>query len=149
MWYDIYAEGYPKNENGTPYRGWNKLGFGFTQGLFTNTRRSCMVAEFPLDHTPGFHKIALYINDKNGDWDATIDTIIVQAGVKYSGRLSWYRYEVVLELWKTDEPTKGNWVSLKLTRSNWLPLRGLHAWHGGKYTAPQKRSFKATYNYVK
>jgi len=138
MWYSIEKPGYP-TEGGKPYKGWNKLGMGYTQGFFTNTKRSCMVAWFP-NNEKNMINIALYINDKKGAWEA-VKVMAVSVDKQYTGALQWNRNTAHLNIGNQS-------VSLPLRRSNWLPLRGIGAWFGGKYPSSAKRFFQATINYT-
>lgn len=142
MWYPINDPSYPHGS----YNGWNKLGFGFTQGIFSNARRSCMVAEFPFQTLKHQHLISLYVNDPDGDWDS-IDLMTVKAGIQYSGTLDWIKDKAVLYLQDDTNPTINKSVSMYLKRSKSLPTRAVGAWHGGKYPAHQERSFWGSAEY--
>ena len=139
MWYRINDPSYPYGK----YNGINKLGFGFTQGLFTNSKRTTTIGFFPSQETDYLTDVYLYINDKTGQWSAT-NILGVFPGQLCTGELSWQRYETIATLQTGDKSAS---ASFPLERSNFLPMRGIGAWFGGQYPAFKDMAFQAEFEY--
>lgn len=149
MWYNASSEDYPyRNPNGTSYRGWNKLGMGFTSPWNGNANQSGMLGWFPIDNMENWFTIVAYINHKGGGWEAR-QIMQCAADTVYEGQTIWEKRQIRFLL---REDVKGDtqphpWTERRMDLKRPWGARGIGAYFGGQYPAMKDMEFHAIINY--